>query len=268
MRDLAHTRPALPGPGAEHAYGPRLVLHSTPSLLSILARLGSPDASQPEVGRLATRCFDGLFSAVVDRELAWGVARVPTRMSAAHPGHAYEGVLVARDQRVVVADVARAGIVPSQLFFDRLHDLVDPAHLRQDHLFVSRRVDADGRVTGAAVAAAKIGGPVDDALLVLPDPMGATGGSLLEVLDHYAAYGVPRRVVVVHLIVTPEYVRRVLAARDDVVIHAIRLDRGFSSAEALAAPPGTHTDERGLDGHQYVVPGAGGLGEVLNNAWV
>ena len=55
----------------------------------------------------------------------------------------------------------------------------------------------------------------------------------------------------------------------EVRIHAIRLDRGFSSSEALASPPGTLADqERGLDDHQYIVPGAGGLGEVLNNAWV
>jgi uracil phosphoribosyltransferase len=27
-------------------------------------------------------------------------------------------------------------------------------------------------------------------------------------------------------------------------------------------------EERGLDDHHYIVPGAGGVGEVLNNAWV
>ena len=90
-------------------------------------------------------------------------------------------------------------------------------------------------------------------------------------LDHYKRIGagVPARAVFVHLIVTPEYVRRVHAAHPEVRIHAIRLDRGFSSSEALALPPGTRpAEERGLDGHQYIVPGAGGLGEVLNNSWV
>jgi uracil phosphoribosyltransferase len=27
-------------------------------------------------------------------------------------------------------------------------------------------------------------------------------------------------------------------------------------------------EERGLDDHHYIVPGAGGLGEVLNNSFV
>ena len=107
--------------------------------------------------------------------------------------------------------------------------------------------------------------------LVIPDPMGATGGSLLQVLEHYATSGAGRaaKVVFAHLIVTPEYVRRVHATQPDVRIHAIRLDRGNSSERALASLPGQHpAEESGLDPHQYVVPGAGGLGEVLNNAWV
>jgi uracil phosphoribosyltransferase len=112
---------------------------------------------------------------------------------------------------------------------------------------------------------------VEGAVLVIPDPMGATGGSLCVVLDHYlrAALGKPARVVFVHLIVTPEYVRNVHARHPDVHIHAVRLDRGFSSPAALALPSGTlRAEEGGLDDHQYIVPGAGGLGEVLNNSWV
>jgi uracil phosphoribosyltransferase len=143
--------------------------------------------------------------------------------------------------------------------------------VRQDHLFVGRVTDADGRVTGSDIRSAKVGGPLDNAVLVVPDPMGATGGSLCEVLDYYVRTGAGRaaKVVFAHLIVTPEYVKRVHARFPDVRIHAIRFDRGFSTPEALALPPGTRADEeRGLDHHQYIVPGAGGLGEVLNNAWV
>ena len=95
--------------------------------------------------------------------------------------------------------------------------------------------------------------------------------SLLQVLEHYATSGAGRasHVVFAHLIVTPEYVRRVHAAQPDVRIHAIRLDRGSSTDHALASLPGQYpAEESGLDNHQYVLPGAGGLGEVLNNAWV
>ena len=52
-------------------------------------------------------------------------------------------------------------------------------------------------------------------------------------------------------------------------IFAIRLDRGLSGPEVLDSPPGTHSaQERGLTDNQYIVPGAGGVGEVLNNAWI
>ena len=48
--DRAHLQ-VQTGP-APHAYGPNLVLHSHPYALSLLSRLGSPQARQPEVGVL------------------------------------------------------------------------------------------------------------------------------------------------------------------------------------------------------------------------
>ncbi len=265
--------PAIPRPASAtaHAFGPNLTLHGWPYPLSLLARLGHPQTRQPEIGILCRRLFEYLFDQVASAELDAEVAEADTRMTALHPGQRYHGPLLRRRQKVVVVDVARAGIVPAQIFYERFNEVLEPELVRQDHLFVSRTVGLTGEVTGAAVAASKIGGPLTDALLVVPDPMGATGGSLKEAMTHYAkaAVGEPRRVVCVHLIVTPEYVRAVHAANPEVRIHAIRLDRGFSTAEALARLPGELPEgECGLDEHQYIVPGAGGLGEVLNNAWV
>ena len=151
MNDSAHRVPAPPGSGTPHAFGPNLTLHGSAYALSLLARLGHPDVHQPEVGRLATRCFELLFREVVDAELGTQHARVPTRMTAVHPEHAYEGAVVDRGQKVVVVDVARAGILGSQVFYDRFNELLEPAGVRQDHLFVSRSTDASGAVTGAAV---------------------------------------------------------------------------------------------------------------------
>lgn len=256
---------------APHAYGENLFLHSHPYALSLLARLGSPQTRQPEVGTLCARAFEYLFTQIASIELPTTVRRIPTRMTAIHPAHAYEGMVLVPDTRIVVVDVARAGMVPAQIFYERFNELLNPENVRQDHLFVSRSVNEGGQVTGAAVAAAKVGGPLEGAILFVPDPMGATGGSLIEALAHYRRIGagVPIKAVCAHLIVTPEYVQRVHAVHPEVRIHAIRLDRGFSSADALASIPGTRpTEERGLDSHQYIVPGAGGLGEVLNNAWV
>lgn len=260
----------LTGP-APHAYGPNLTLHSHPYALSLLARLGHPSTRQPQVGALCNRAFEYLFTQIASIELPNQIARVETRMTAHHPDHAYEGVLLDPTTRIVVVDVARAGMVPAQIFYERFNELLTPENVRQDHLFVSRAVDGSGQVTGAAVAAAKIGGSLDGAILFVPDPMGATGGSLLEALAHYRRIhaGEPLKVVCAHLIVTPEYVQRLHRADPTIRIHALRLDRGFSSPLALESVPGTHPDqESGLNDHQYIVPGAGGLGEILNNSWV
>ena len=69
------------------------------------------------------------------------------------------------------------------------------------------------------------------------------------------------------MIATPEYLRAVLDI-EGLVVYTPRLDRGLSSDEVLAADPGVFWDlERGLDELSYIVPGAGGIGEVLNNSW-
>jgi uracil phosphoribosyltransferase len=69
--------------------------------------------------------------------------------------------------------------------------------------------------------------------------------------------------------VTPEYVRRVTKELPLAKIFAARLDRGMSSDRALQAGLGEHADEeRGLNDKQYIVPGAGGIGEILNNSFV
>ena len=115
------------------------------------------------------------------------------------------------------------------------------------------------------------GGDVENAFLLFPDPMGATGSSLAKAIELYKSQipGTPRRIVNVHLIVTPEYLRCMTREHPDVVIYAVRLDRGLSPPDVLATVPGTRWDEeRGLDDHQYIVPGGGGFGELMNNAYV
>jgi uracil phosphoribosyltransferase len=101
--------------------------------------------------------------------------------------------------------------------------------------------------------------------------MGATGSSLSTALSMYKnkVPGTMRKVIAVNLIITPEYVRRLTSDHPDAIIFALRLDRGMSPPEVLSSMPGTFPDlERGLDDKQYIVPGAGGMGEVMNNAYV
>jgi uracil phosphoribosyltransferase len=136
---------------------------------------------------------------------------------------------------------------------------------------MSRVSDASGRVTGTAWHDAKIGRDVDGRIVLFPDPMGATGSSLSSAITHYskALDGTPKTIVAMHLIVTPEYIKTITKAHPGVQIYAYRLDRGLSPSDVLATVPGTRwEEERGLDDHQYIVPGAGGVGEIMNNAWI
>ena len=136
---------------------------------------------------------------------------------------------------------------------------------------MSRSTDRDGRVTGATWHDAKIGRDVEGRTVIFPDPMAATGSSMVSALDHYTTRleGTPGQCITMHLIVTPEYLKHVLEKHPKTRIYAFRLDRGLSDADVLGTVPGTRwTEERGLDDHHYIVPGAGGIGEILNNAWI
>jgi len=239
--------------------------------MAMLQRLSSPATVQPEVNRLVGGLYDLLLSEVSNRILATTRVDSPTRMIEFTDRGVYRGESIDARQKVVVVDVARAGIIPAHHFYEGLHHVIEPSCLRQDHVVASRTTDAQGCVTGVTLDGSKIGGPIDDATVIFPDPMAATGSSIAGVIKHYleSLGGVPRALVAVHLIVTPEYIRRMTAQFPDLHIIAIRLDRGLSAPEILDSIPGTHSEqERGLTDNQYIVPGAGGVGEVLNNAWI
>jgi uracil phosphoribosyltransferase len=271
MTETAYLRSRYRPPEIEHHYGPNVHLLDDPVAWTLLARLCARDTQQPDVGRLVRALYGNLGQAVVAAELPRSRLDVPTRMVTSSPGAVVRSAGLAAQTRVVTVGIARAGTMPSQVVYDLLNELLDPACVRQDHLFMSRATDASGRVTGASWHDAKIGRDVEGRIVLLPDPMGATGTSLISALDHYKTRldGTPSRCIAIHLIVTPEYLRNVLRMHPDTAIYALRLDRGLSSPDVLATVPGTRwDDERGLDDHQYVVPGAGGVGEILNNAWV
>ncbi len=269
--DVQHSALPQPADGVAHAYGPRVHLLSFAWPISLLARLCSERTTQPEVNALVSRLYDWLLAEVASRELVQASAAVPTRMQAHNPEGVYQGQRLEPDQRVVVVDIARAGMLPALRFYEGLNHLLNPEHVRQDHVIASRVADESGRVVGVRVDATKIGGTVEGATVFLPDPMAATGTSVSAVIRRYLNElgGRPRRIVAVHLIVTPEYLREITHAFPEVEIYAVRLDRGLSEASVLSTTPGARWDEeRGLNDHQYIVPGGGGFGEIMNNAWI
>jgi uracil phosphoribosyltransferase len=271
MRDHAYdTVPYRPSE-LEHRYGSNVHVLSNPFLLGHLATLCSRETTQPAISRLVRLLYEDLVRTVVAAEFPRRRVAVPTRMIATSPRGIFEGEVIAREVRVVTVNIARAGAVPSQVAYDLLNETLEPSLVRQDHIIMSRMLGEQEQVVGAGIGGMKIGGDVDGAFLLFPDPMGATGSSLATAIDTYKRKvpGTPRRILNLHLIVTPEYLRTMTRAHPDVVIYALRVDRGLSSPEILETVPGTRWDEeRGLDDHQYIVPGGGGFGEILNNAFV
>ncbi|MBI2924038.1 MAG: uracil phosphoribosyltransferase [Planctomycetes bacterium] len=252
----------------EHAYGPHIHILSNPYSMSLLARLGSPRTSQPVVNELVRRLYSDLLTHVVCAEFPLVTVAEPTRMAALHPKEGvYRGEIVDPKARVVCVNIARAGTLPSQVCFETLSYLMDAAGVRQDHVFMNRRTNAKGQVVGVDLSGSKIGGPMEGAIVLIPDPMGATGGSMLEAVRQLTKSEKPRKLIALHLIITPEYCRAVGKSGLALDVYAVRLDRGFSPPAVLGTEPGIERDrERGLNDRQYIVPGAGGLGELMNNA--
>jgi uracil phosphoribosyltransferase len=269
--DIQHVNVAFRLNEQEHLYGPNVHILRDPVLSTYLARLGARTTVQPEVNTIVRLLYREMIHKITAREFPRVLTSVETRMIAATERGVWSGEVVDPSTPVVIASMARAGILPGQVCFDVLTELLDGNVVRHDYFGVGRVVGEDQRVKGAAVTYSKVGGPFEDAILVIPDPMGATGGSVVETVRTYEREvpDRPSRTIAIHLIITPEYVRRISHELPDLVVYTARLDRGMSDPDVLATIPGTHPDrELGLNERHYIVPGAGGLGEIMTNAFV
>ncbi|MBS2022039.1 MAG: uracil phosphoribosyltransferase [Deltaproteobacteria bacterium] len=270
MRDHVYDQVPFRTSEITHKYGHNVHVLADPLALTQLARLCAKGTYQPEINRLVSELYGILVRAIINAEFPRHPVAQPTRMIDATPHGVFHGEVIDPQLRAVTVNIARAGTLPSQITYDLLNSVLDPRLVRQDHFVMARETNEAGKVIGSKISGSKIGGDVDDSILLFPDPMGATGGSIVMALDTYKAVpGKPRKVICAHLIVTPEYLKRVTTAHPNAVIYALRLDRGLSPEEVFDTVPGTHWDkERGLDDKQYIVPGGGGFGELMNNAYV
>jgi uracil phosphoribosyltransferase len=255
---------------SEHRYGPKVHILKDPFLLSTLARLCSEETHQPVINELVTTLYSSMLKIMVNREFPLRQAKVRTRMAELHPEGVLQAPLIDPETPVVSVNLARAGTLPSHICYTALNYFMNPKRVRQDHISIGRTTDQQEKVTGSRVSGHKIGGDVDGAIVLFPDPMGATGGTIAEAVSMYKARpGKALKYVALHCIVTPEYLKKLHSTHPDLEIYAIRLDRGLSSREVLDSVPGTYWDrERGLNDKHYIVPGGGGFGEIMNNAYV
>ncbi|MES2503625.1 MAG: uracil phosphoribosyltransferase [Myxococcota bacterium] len=254
----------------EHLYGPQVHILADPFLLSHLAFLCEQHTGQPAINSVVRDLYQYLIKAVLNGEFPRAQTQVNTRMIEHSPLGVWCGEVLERQVKTVTVNILRAGTMPSQVCFDYLNKTLEPSGVRQDHVVMSRVTDGKNQVTGSHLGDSKIGGTVDNAIVIFPDPMGATGSSLSTVISHYKknVVGNAAKFIAVNLIVTPEYLRRLKTDHPEVIVYALRLDRGASSERILNETPGRFWDEEsGLSENQYILPGGGGFGEIMNNAY-
>ncbi len=253
----------------EHRYGDGVHILKNPYLFTTLAKLCESDCRQPLINQLLDSLYRQMVSLVVGQEFPVQKATLKTRMQSMHPEGEFTACVLNRETKVVCVNLARAGTLPSQICYDSFTYILNPDGVRQDHIAINRKVNEKEEVVGCQLGSTKIGGPIDNTIVVIPDPMGATGSTIDSAMEIYRPHGRATKYVAMHLIVTPEYLAHVVPKYPDLKIYAIRLDRGLSQPDVLKTIPGTRwKEERGLNAKQYIVPGAGGLGEVINNAYV
>jgi uracil phosphoribosyltransferase len=267
----SETTPSAPLLFQRHHYGPRVFLLNDPFHQTILAQLCEPKMVQPRLNQGIRVLYEQLLTMAVNQELNHHQNERTTRMGDSHPDCPLRQTEVDPSQKAVVVDLARAGILPAQICYESLHWVLPAERIRQDHIFASRLTDESHMVVGTNISSHKIGGGIESSHVFFPDPMGATGSTIIAAIDFYKNHiqGCAKKYLALHLIVTPEYLKKVLNAHPDLVVFAFRLDRGLSTAKILQSELGQYWDEeKGLNKNDYIVPGAGGFGEIMNNSFV
>jgi len=250
----------------DHHYGDRFYLIQDIFLQTLLTRLCIEQTTQPEINRLVEQLYKGILTYSANQLFPKEIQKNKTRMQAELSAEQFIA-----DTKALTVNLARAGTFPSHICYEFLHWFLKPQNIRQDHIFAARTTNKTDEVTGTHLGSYKIGGGVQDNFVFFPDPMGATGGTILSAIDYYQkeVSGPAKEYVALHLIVTPEYLKKVMNHPAKIKVFALRVDRGLSPSHVLNSPLGLYWDqEKGLNEKQYIIPGAGGLGELLNNSFV
>lgn len=252
-----------------HGYGDNVFIHSPhPLIAALAAKISYVGTVQPEYNNLMRQIYTFLMVEAI-RGFPRRTVAVHTPMEeAVGPRGIWVGDIADPKSKVVIADIVRAGSVPAETVYGQLTTVIDPENVRKDVIVMARQVGQDGRVTGTEHGYSKIDGSIQGSILLIPEPMVATGGTIDKLFQVYAEMdaGEPSMAILMAMIVTPEALRLLTDKYPKLRIHAARLDRGMSDQDILSFMPGMYRDrEFGLTDTDYIAPGGGGVGERTNN---
>ena len=169
----------------QHLYGENYHILKDNYLSSRLAYLSQAKCKQPEINQIITDLYAELVRHVINNEVPTKETEIETRMAELSPFGTWKGQLIDPETNLVTVNIARAGSLPSQVCLDTFNLVLNPDLVRQDHMYMARKTDSEGKVVGVDFSGNKVGGSVEDALVIFPDPMGATGGSMVEAVNFY-----------------------------------------------------------------------------------
>ncbi len=250
----------------EHHLGKNVYILDNLHAFSLLAKLSVNETKQPFINIILRELYKILLNHSISTFFPTKISEFKTRMIEHDEKGRFEARVIDPDIKVLVCDVARAGMIPGQICFDHLNLYLNPDNVVFDHIMASRDISVKDSSINTVLAGMKITPEFSDGIILIPDPMAASGSSIDKVISLYKEKHKNVKIIVMHLIVTPEYVKRITETHKDVIIVAVRYDRGLSSQEVLGSKIGLHFDkEKSLTETKYILPGAGGLGEVINN---
>lgn len=225
-------------------FGANVHVSSSALVWTWLAKLSSRKTRRLEAIRLLGLIYQNLFSWLMADEFPREPMSVITRMN-----KRLRGIGIKARVPVTIVDIIRAGMRPSLLCHELLltSDVIDERLVHEHHIVASRKTDRKGRVIGVNYDDSKAQERVrPGSIVIIPDPMLATGGSLSAVIARYKDLypGKVAKFIVVSLIATPKGIARIHKDHPEVVIYVGRIDPKLTPKS-------------------YIVPGAGGLGELM-----
>ncbi|MDA8791956.1 hypothetical protein N9N67_01850 [Bacteriovoracaceae bacterium] len=255
----------------EHKYGDQFHILNNAWANHLLALFSSDKTQVPNLFLQVDQLYQYMLQYVLNNMLEKKQLELKTRMydSTDKAVLNVEGLDLSRELSIL--SLARAGIIPSQRLFESLLNLYPVSQLRMDHVYINRKTNEQNEVVGVEFTGSKIGGSFQNKTCLIPDPMGATGSTIDFVVNNLLKENskeLPKRVIAMHLIITPEYIKLIKEKCPQLQVVALRVDRGLTEDKYLSDLPGTFLEEeKGLNQFHYIVPGAGGVGELFNNSF-